>query len=791
MKTEEILESITGGFFALDKNFTITYWNKSAEEGTGFLRNDVIGKNIFEIFPNAKDAEIGKRYKLAMEKKKTQFFTSLYEDEKHEAWYSIKIYPNKEGLSVFFQDVTDEKRSQIQEVILLELNRHINSTFKIEVLANKTIELISQYLKVPTNEIKIFGCDENEIFLIEPQFDNEKISNHLNKIQISNSKLVIAEAITTSSIIASSDLTRAAIYEVAPNLVLSSRLKNVVAIPLKISKDIIGCIEVLPFGTKEKIEREISFLTMIANEFAVGINRLQLNDEIKIKNLDLELKQEQLKTAHETLKKFLAFFSHELRSPLTSILGFSDLILTEKDLELETARNYSSRIFDSGKHLLTLINDILDLSKLEAGKLDLQFTQILVKQFFENLIETFKPQTSTKNQTIIFKSSDEIDLMIADEVRLKQIFTNLISNAIKFSFDNSTIFIHAKRESNNLIFKVKDSGVGIHKSDLQKLFSPFFQTQNAKKQNIGTGLGLSLSKKLIELHGGEISVISEIGKGSEFIVTIPMMVQAIDEVAETVNALKSTIARAPKEIKILVVEDKEHPQMLLKKTFSDVGYIVEIASSGVEALEMAKIWKPDVITLDILLPLKDGWQVMRELKSHPICKNIPIIIISMVDERKLGFGLGAAEYFVKPIQKDILLEAVKKVATKFSLEQKTTRILVIDDDSSSIELIKIILEAEGCTVLQANNGIDGLKIASQERPDLIILDLVMPGMSGFDVAYELKHKGATVNIPIIVMTGMEIDNETREQLEGFVVSLMKKSGFTKKDLLNEISSLNI
>ena len=307
---------------------------------------------------------------------------------------------------------------------------------------------------------------------------------------------------------------------------------------------------------------------------------------------------------------------------------------------------------------------------------------------------------------------------------------------------------------------------------------------------MGSGLGLSITKKLVELHQGEISVLSEAQKGSTFIVELPLMVQASQEGIETLNALKATIAQPPKQTKILIVEDKEHARELLVKIFTDAGYIIDVASSGVEAIEKAKLWKPDVITLDILLPMKDGWQVMRELKEHPICKNIPIIIISMIDERKLGFGLGAAEYFVKPIKKEVLLDSVRSIATKYSLQQKSARILVIDDDQSSTDLIKIILEAEGCTIFVAHNGKDGLRLANEHRPDLIILDLIMPGgMSGFDVAHELKHQGATVNIPIIVMTGMEIDDETRSQLEGFVVSLMKKSGFTKKDLLKEISFL--
>ena len=677
----------------------------------------------------------------------------------------------------FFQDVTEEKRHEKQRDILLEASRLINSSIKIDTLTLKIIELFAKYLEIDSNDIKLFSVNENELNLISPQNENESI----NKISLNKRKLAIVEAVNSSSIIASVDLSRSVLFEKTPDKIISSRKRNVVAFPIKIDKTIIAAIELLPFGSKDKIEREISFLTLLANEFALGLNRLQLNEELRVKNIDLEMKTDELQTAHQTLKRFLAFFSHELRSPLTSILGFSELISTEENLTEIQARDYSTRIYENGKHLLNLINDILDLSRLEAGKLELHFTQIDARKFFDSLLASFKPQCDLRNLSFTLKIDEEIETIIADEVRLKQIFVNLISNAIKFSYDNTSILIIASREKNNFIFKIKDTGIGISRSDIQKLFSPFYQTQSSTQKNMGSGLGLSITKKLVELHQGEISVLSEAQKGSTFIVELPLMVQASQEGIETLNALKATIAQPPKQTKILIVEDKEHARELLVKIFTDAGYIIDVASSGVEAIEKAKLWKPDVITLDILLPMKDGWQVMRELKEHPICKNIPIIIISMIDERKLGFGLGAAEYFVKPIKKEVLLDSVRSIATKYSLQQKSARILVIDDDQSSTDLIKIILEAEGCTIFVAHNGKDGLRLANEHRPDLIILDLIMPGgMSGFDVAHELKHQGATVNIPIIVMTGMEIDDETRSQLEGFVVSLMKKSGFTKK-----------
>jgi len=385
--------------------------------------------------------------------------------------------------------------------------------------------------------------------------------------------------------------------------------------------------------------------------------------------------------------------------------------------------------------------------------------------------------------------ADELDDIVADDIRLKQILLNLATNAIKFSHAEQKIVINIRRVENTVEFSVKDSGVGIRADELPRLFQPFQQTSAGSKKKEGTGLGLSITKKLVELHGGSIAAVSELGKGSTFIVRMPMMINSQGDRADVAAGIAGILTPSSVPQRVLIVEDKPHARQILQSYLSEAGYEIETAANGIEALEKAKQWKPDVITLDILLPIKDGWQVLRELKQHPLCKNIPVIIIYMLDERNVGFGLGAVDYFVKPVQKDALLESLRKATSTLKFQQ-SAKILVIDDDRSVIDLVQVILEAEGCTVMKAMDGREGLRLAQEELPDLIILDLVMPEISGFNVAYQLKHNPKTQLIPVIVMTSMEIDDETREQLQGFVVGLFKKSGFTKKDLLQEISALD-
>ena len=792
MEPQEILESISGGFFALDTNFTFTYWNRAAEEGTGYSRDEVLGKHVFEIFPNAEAAELGDRYRTAMETKTFQSFETSYRDDHFEAWYNIRIYPNENGLSVFFQDITQQKQQERQRETQLEISHVINTSNQLDDLCAQVVHIIAARYDLPFHHVLmyVFRAQDEKLLLVAPELPSLEWEKALMARSVSeHSPVASVDAVITGDPIITSDVSRSSYYTVAPEIVIDSGPKTVLGIPLKVEGEIVGVIEMLMNSERAAVEREESFLVLIANELAVGISRRGLIDELRVKNVDLEIQRAQTLDAHETLKKFLAFFSHELRSPLNSIIGFSELIQIDlPKLDTATVSSYIGSINQSGKHLLQLINDILDLSKLEAGRLELHYMSIPIRQFIEALTKSVQPQMEAKRLSFDIQISDELDDIVADDVRLKQILLNLITNAIKFSHVESKITVKVVRVDNSVEFGVTDEGIGIRPDELPRLFMPFQQTSAGKRKQEGTGLGLSITKKLVELHGGTVTAVSEWGKGSTFIVRMPMMINSKGEEGEIAGSIAGILTPSAEPQRVLIVEDKPHARQILQSYLSEAGYVIETAANGVEALEKAKLWKPDVITLDILLPIKDGWQVLRELKQHPLCKNIPVIIVSMLDERNVGFGLGAVDYFVKPVQKDALLESLRKVTS--SLRQKqSAKILVIDDDRSVIDLVQVILEAEGCTVIKALDGREGLRLAQEEHPDLIILDLVMPEISGFNVAYQLKHNPMTQTIPVIVMTSMEIDDETREQLRGFVVSLMKKSGFTKKDLLQEISAI--
>ncbi|MGE5314819.1 MAG: response regulator [Acidobacteriota bacterium] len=793
MQTVDILESISGGFFALDTEYRFTYWNRAAEEGTGFTRAEVLGRHVFEIFPNAEHDELGECYRRAMKTNTFQTLITCYRDARYEKWFDFRIYPGESGLSVFLQDVTDQKREELERAALLEVSHVINSGKQIDEFCAHFAQALRTRYGLPMHAalLYLYRPLQKQLVLMAPDTLPAPLQQSIASIPLEHAPMyAVVEAARLGSSMVTADIDRSILYAHAPELVITSEKTTLVVLPLKVDTELVGVLELQLTKERSAAERELPFLSLLTTEAAVGISRRTLMDELRVKNVDLEIQRAQTLEANDTLKRFLAFFSHELRSPLNSVIGYSELIRDTSDrLTPATLAEYGRTIYSSGSHLLHLINDILDLSKIEAGKMELHFAAVPIAPLLESVRETVRPRLEAKNMTFDLSITDDVEELVVDEVRLRQILLNLVTNAIKFSYDDSRIIVNVKRVQSDIEFTVQDFGCGITKEDQALLFKPFQQTAVGAKKNEGTGLGLSITKKLVELHGGSIFVVSEFQEGTTFIVRMPMMVKAESEAARIMEAIAAAHgSKAPR--RVLIVEDKPHAYTLLRTYMQDAGYETEIAVNGVEALEKAKLWKPDVITLDILLPVKDGWQVLRELKEHPLCREIPVIIISMVDERNVGFSLGAAEYFVKPVQKDSLLHALKRVAERHPYVANAAKILVIDDDPSSTDLVQVILESEGCTVLKANNGRDGLRMAEEERPDLILLDLVMPELSGFNVAYQLKHNLATYTIPVMIMTSMEIDDETRRQLEGFVVGLMKKSGFTKRDLLNEIATIN-
>ena len=535
------------------------------------------------------------------------------------------------------------------------------------------------------------------------------------------------------------------------------------------------------------------------------VNRVKKSeDKIKIKNHELNQINEQLQKASESKSAFLANMSHELRTPLNAIIGFSEVL---KDLAFgelnEKQLKYVGNIYSSGKHLLSLINDILDLSKIESGKLELQIEEFSIPETIDGIIATTKGLASKKGITLDLQTKQDLSQMKADHKKFKQVLYNLLSNAIKFTPDGGKVKLTTndsttdnKISENFIQFTVEDSGIGIAPENHAKVFAAFEQIDESySRQQEGTGLGLALTKKLVEMHGGEIWFESEVGKGTEFHFTFTCNCEQFQEGEKSQDIVEEKVVEDKKEEAnghgplVLVVEDDPKSRELLSIHLSDAGYLVAYATDGEEAIKKAIELRPAVITLDIMLPKKDGWQVLMELKQMPETQNIPVIIVSIVADDTLASSLEAMDCLVKPFSKHQLLEKLQNVSFNHRNKGKRTKVLVIDDDQETNELIALFLEGKGFDIDKAHSGKQGIKQAITENPDLIILDLLMPEMNGFEVVKALKDHHASKNIPVIINTSLDITQKEIKKLNGKIHSLVEKGISSKAELLTEIRKI--
>src|SRR3989338_1937408 len=529
------------------------------------------------------------------------------------------------------------------------------------------------------------------------------------------------------------------------------------------------------------------------------------NEELFRKKQEMELLNEELVKANKMKSQFLANISHELRTPLNSVMGFSELLLEKSFGELnEKQAQYVNYIHTSGEHLLHLINNILDLSKIEAGKLELNIEEFQLADSISEVLASTRPLAHKKGVVIDCKTTPISPIIKMDRPKFKQIMLNLLSNAVKFNKDGGRVAIdwNIKEEPKGTVIEkvfcvsVKDTGIGIRNEDIPRIFKEFEQLDpSITREYGGTGLGLALTKKLIELHNGRIAVESEYSRGATFSFTIPQgtdghRIAAIDakEIASTAF-LQQNLEMLPPTI--LVASETEGLNELIRVYLTQNGYNVELASDGVEVIEKAASIKPFAIILGIALHRKDGWEVLKELKASHETSDIPAIIVSSADNKELGFSLGAVDYMVKPVNKEKLLYALGRLSFTSKVKRHPFSILAIDDEPQVLELLADILEREGFGVLKAANGKDGIRLALERDPDLIILDLMMPRVSGFDVVEQLKKHPTAKDIPIIIFTAKDITKEDKTKLGDNIANILKKASFSRNNLLNEIKKLEM
>jgi CheY-like chemotaxis protein/anti-sigma regulatory factor (Ser/Thr protein kinase) len=429
-----------------------------------------------------------------------------------------------------------------------------------------------------------------------------------------------------------------------------------------------------------------------------------------------------------------------------------------------------------------LINDILDLSKVEAGQMVLRWENVVVADVVREVINTIEPLASKKS--IHLESHvDGAGQVPADAGKLKQMLLNLASNAIKFTNEGGHVTISASRLADVLDFSVSDTGIGIAAADQGHLFEEFHQLDSSiSRSQEGTGLGLALTKRFVELHGGAVSVVSELGKGSTFTLRLPLVQRGAEPPA---------VLSRPSDTRplVLVVEDNVQAANLIKRYLDRGGFRSVVAVSGIEAVEKARSLLPVAITLDILLPGIDGWSVLTSLKHDEATRDIPVVVVSVVDDPELGYALGAIDYLVKPIDGKALLQRLAQYKFTNKVGSQETRILVVDDEPANVEWLESVLKPAGFSVLSAPGGQEGIDLARRERLDLVLLDLMMPRVSGFDVVSALHADEKTRSIPIMVLTAKDLTSEDKRQLNGHVAAVLSKGSTGAPDLLEWLERL--
>ena len=485
---------------------------------------------------------------------------------------------------------------------------------------------------------------------------------------------------------------------------------------------------------------------------------------------------------------FLANMSHELRTPLNAILGFSELLIdaTEEQFPPATRMRFLEQIHSGGQHLLALINDILDLSKVEAGQMELRLQTLSVAALINGVASTVEPLAAQKRINLMYSGVQAGEVQ-ADESKLKQMILNLVSNAFKFTPDGGTVTITAVEVRDRLEIAVEDNGIGIAEQDIPRMFKEFQQVDsgiNRKQQ--GTGLGLALTRSFAILHGGDVRVDSALGKGSRFTIDIPLESKSTFAVLPTSETIEARVVDDPVRPLVLIVEDDLASAELLARQIERAGFSTQVARTGMEALSIAKVRKPVAISLDIMLPDMDGWEILKRLKDDEVTKPIPAIVVSVVDNPELGAALGALDYFVKPLDAKELVKRLSKINLKRIAGGGRTCVLVVDDEPANRDWLKQVLEPAGFDVELASTALEGIEAARSAHPDIVMLDLLMPEVDGFAVVDALSVDDKTKGIPIVVLTAKHLTNADIGELSGRVSKVLRRGSTGAIDLIGQL-----
>jgi signal transduction histidine kinase/CheY-like chemotaxis protein len=666
------------------------------------------------------------------------------------------------------QELQERERQLARSVgeleALGEISQAVSSTLDLDEVLMTIVTRAAALSRSDGGTIYAFDPDRSEFFLRACVGTSDELVQSLRDLRIPLDGTFIGDAAALGEVRQAPDLDA---EPSDPHVEMLRRhgWRSMVAVPLRREEEIIGALIVRHRRKRALSEYTVELLETMASQSTVAIHNARVFRELEQKSRELEI-------ASQHKSEFLASMSHELRTPLNAVIGFSDVLLDRMFGELnERQDEYVRDIRNAGRHLLELINEILDLSKVEAGRMELELDAVSIDDLVEHGVALVRQRAAQHGLALNIDIDPALGAAYGDELRLRQVVVNLLSNAVKFTPDGGTVTVIARRVEDEAHISVRDTGIGVAAADQERIFAAFQSGGRSARASVeGTGLGLTLSKQIVELHGGRVWMESEVGVGSTFSFSIPLLAP------EPAGPVAATPAGG-----VLVVEDDRSSADLLKVYLEDAGYTVTVARDGVEGLDLARRLEPAVVLLDILLPRLNGWDLIAQLKGDPRTAATPVVIVSMIDEQGAGFALGADEYLVKPVDRARLLEALSRCTSPPHARQT---LVAIDDDPTDLDLLEAVLAPNGWSVVRAKGGEEGVRAVLRERPAVVVLDLLMPDLDGFSVVEQLRADPLAQDVPIVVLTSKDMTRADHERLSGQISFLAQKGTYQPAELVD-------